>query len=106
MVNVPIFPMGSRHHATCPKKRWHLTHHDRLQSFSDPIFLLGTGGQHVTSKAKEAFFFLQEHRLNGEGEGDSTMGTQKPSFLGVISPIFLGPKTSKTFIFHGFGVQW
>ena len=53
-------------------------------------------------RRKRHFFFCKEHRLNGEGEGDSTMGTQKPSFLGVISPIFLGPKTSKTFIFHGF----
>ena len=32
----------------------------------------------------------------------STMGTPKPSFLGVMTPIHWGPKT---FIVHGFGVQ-
>ena len=32
----------------------------------------------------------------------SNHGNPKPSFLGVISPIYWG---LKTFIFHGFGVQ-
>lgn len=45
-------------------------------------------------------FFPQEHRLNGVGEGDSTMGTKNLHFQGQLYPIYW---VCKTFIFHGFG---
>ena len=56
MVNIP-FSHGSRPMGPVMTVMSNAgTSHDRLQSFSDSIFLLGTGGQHVTSEAKAAIF--------------------------------------------------